>query len=397
MLDLPYEDKWEELPCSGDYYAVGSGYALMHPGGTTTIGDYTINGTWTFNYVCEPYSGNDAKRDIEFGLLTDQIVEYENHEGIIANRSMSGASLKYDGTVVSGCESTSFTVNSYCDWNLTIDETRYNPIAGNDKCAPVVTIVSQLGCNVFDRSIIWEYLDKAAPYLGFFAIGFGFLLCFFGLKAVRPSIFIIGLLGGTILGVVIFYAFYSDAIEINNQFWYFLGGGVAAGLILGILLACFVRVGAAIAGAFGGACLGAFVYEAALSTLGMQWVFWTLVVCFGAIAAAGTFKYFDHIFIIATALFGSYLLTRGIGCYAGHYYTMGEISTMVAEGIQIDKYYWCYIAGFFVFTVIGMALQFCMRRRAKAKKDEFKAIYVSSPQEGDVYDGELIIKTNTLL
>lgn len=357
--DVPLDGKWNELPCSGDYYAVGSGYALMHPGGTTTIGNYTLDGTWVFNYECEPYSGSDKKRDIEFGLLTDEIVEYENHENVVANRSMSGAYLKYDGTVISGCETTTFTVKSYCDWNLTVGESRYNPvIAGNDKCNPVVTIVSQLGCNVFDRSIIWEYLEIAAPYLGFVAIGFGTFLCFFGLKMVRPSVFIIGLLAGSIMGVVIFYAFYSDAIEINNQFWYFLGGGVASGLVIGILLACFVRVGAAIAGAFGGACLGAFVYEVALSTTGWAWLFWTMVVCFGAIAAAGTFKFFDHIFIMATSVFGSYLLTRGIGCYAGHYYSMGTIRQMVENDMfsEIDMWYWIYIAAFFVFAVIGLTI-----------------------------------------
>lgn len=154
-----------------------------------------------------------------------------------------------------------FTIKVFCNWNLTVENTYYYPLMETtDVCNPEVYIVSQIGCNVFERSIIWEYLELAAPYIGFVAIGFGFFLTFLGLKMVKPSIFIVGLLGGTLSGIVIFYAIYSDKIEMTNAFWYFLGGGVAAGLILGIILACFARIGAAVAGGIGGGFLGAFIY-----------------------------------------------------------------------------------------------------------------------------------------
>lgn len=98
------------------------------------------------------------------------------------------------------------------------------------------------------------------------AIGFGVVLTFFGLKLVRPSIFIIGLLTGTIAGVVMYYALYSSSISVDDTFWYYLGGGAGAGLIIGTLLACFAKIGASIAGGFGGFCLGALLYDVALKT-----------------------------------------------------------------------------------------------------------------------------------
>lgn len=65
----------------------------------------------------------------------------------------------------------------------------------------------------------------------------------------------------------------------------------------------------------------------------MIWLFWTMAVIFGIITAAGTFKFFDHIFIISTSLLGAYLLMRGIGCYAGHYYSLGVIESMFDENM----------------------------------------------------------------
>lgn len=185
--------------------------------------------------------------------------------GTTKTEVLSGAAITYSGgsdacNDGSGRDRT-FTVKVYCNWNLTASETAYNPLmSSNDTCQPEVFIVSPIGCNVFDRSIIWEYLEIAAPYLGFVAIGFGTFLTFLGLKLVRPSIFIVGLLGGTVTGVILFYSIYSDKIELTNAFWYFLGGGVGVGLIVGMLLACFARIGAAIAGGIGGGLLGMFIY-----------------------------------------------------------------------------------------------------------------------------------------
>lgn len=61
----------------------------------------------------------------------------------------------------------------------------------------------------------------------------------------------------------------------------------------------------------------------------MIWLFWTMVIVGAILTAAGTFKFFDHIFIISTSLLGSFLLVRGIGCYAGHFYTISTVESMI--------------------------------------------------------------------
>lgn len=127
----------------------------------------------------------------------------------MVTKELAGAQLVYKNapqTCADGSPMT-FTIKAYCDANLTVANTYYNPVMDTeDPCNPSVYIVSQIGgCDLLQRSEIYEYLDLAAPYLGAVAIGFGVLLTFLGLKLVRPSLFVIGLLAGTIVGVFLYY------------------------------------------------------------------------------------------------------------------------------------------------------------------------------------------------
>lgn len=58
-----------------------------------------------------------------------------------------------------------------------------------------------------------------------------------------------------------------------------------------------------------------------------------MAVVFALITAFATYKFFDHIFIVCTSLLGSFLLVRGIGAYAGHYYSISVLESMISEGI----------------------------------------------------------------
>lgn len=106
-----------------------------------------------------------------------------------------------------------------------------------------------------------------SPYIGVIAIIGGFLLCFFGLRLVKPSVCFITFLSCIVVSLFIFYAVFLNAIELTPVFWYFLGGGVIGGLIVGILMSKYVKFGAAILGGWGGFAAGLVLNEAILYKL----------------------------------------------------------------------------------------------------------------------------------
>lgn len=65
-----------------------------------------------------------------------------------------------------------------------------------------------------------------------------------------------GLLSSVVIACLLFYAVYFNVNTDVSQFWYWLGGGVVVGIIVGILLMKFVKVGASIAAGWGGAAAG---------------------------------------------------------------------------------------------------------------------------------------------
>jgi hypothetical protein len=197
------------------------------------------------------------------------------------------------------------------------------------------------------------------PYIGVVAIIGGFILCFFGLKMVKPSVCFVTFLTCVVVVLFIFYATYLNAIELTPVFWYFLGGGVVGGLIIGILMAKYVKFGAAMLGGWGGFAAGLILNEALLYRFELSWLFWASNVACILIAAIVTFKLFEPAIICATAVIGAYFLARGVSCYLGHYYNEFTIINELKAGAytDIDPLYWGYVGGFVLFTIIGILYQ----------------------------------------
>ena len=194
------------------------------------------------------------------------------------------------------------------------------------------------------------------PYIGAIAITGGIMLCFYGLALVKPSICFITFLTCIVVSLFIFYACFLTAIEITPVFWYFLGGGVAGGLVVGILMAKFVKIGAAILGGWGGFALGLILNESLLWHFYLSWLFWTANIVCIVVAAVATYKLFEPAIIVATSVIGSYFLIRGVSCYLGHYYNEFTIINELKAGLysSIDPIYWGYVGGFVLFSIIGV-------------------------------------------
>lgn len=157
-------------------------------------------------------------------------------------------------------------------------------------------------------------------YFGAFAIVAGILLVFFGRKFIKPAVFIAGFLTSLLLFSFIFYAVYFDKVSQASDFWWFLGAGVLVGIGVGLLLSCFIKVGAAILAGWGGFCLGMILNESIVFRAGQEWLFWTTIVICVVVSAVLAFYVFDLMTILATVALGSYAMVRGVAAYAGHYY-----------------------------------------------------------------------------
>ncbi len=171
------------------------------------------------------------------------------------------------------------------------------------------------------------------PYIGAIAITGGIMLCFYGLALVKPSICFITFLSCIVVSLFIFYACFLTALEITPVFWYFLGGGIGGGLVVGILMAKYVKVGAAILGGWGGFALGLILNESILWHFELSWLFWTANIGCIVVAAVFTYKIFEPAVIVSTSVVGSYFLIRGVSCYVGHYYNEFTIINELKAGL----------------------------------------------------------------
>jgi len=217
-------------------------------------------------------------------------------------------------------------------------------------------------------SQIWVYLEKAEPYFGVVMIVGGFIVCFYGFKLLKPCLFLAGFLSCCLLALLFCYAVYAESIDdLTSTFYYFLGGGALVGILVGWLLAKFIKVGAAVLAGWGGFCLGLVLNEAIFFRFEYKWVFWTANVVCILVCAALTFKLFDTTIIVATSFSGAYFMVRGVSCYAGHYYNEFTMVRMLQSGAyeQIDPFYWCYVAGFVLFGGLGIWLQYKYKPKEK--------------------------------
>jgi hypothetical protein len=237
-------------------------------------------------------------------------------------------------------------------------------------CQPEVNLVSKWACPVFSTSQMWEYLYMYRYYWGGPLIFIGLLLCFLGRYLIKPSICIAGFITAVFLSMLIYYAIYLQQASQLSTFWWFLGGGAVLGLILGIVLACFAKVGAALLAGWGGFALGMMLMSSVFSWTGSQILFWVIVCACALISAILAFFIFDRAVIVATAGLGSYAAVRGVSLYAGHYYNEFMLAQMIKNGLisQIDPYYWLYVAGMFILLILGLVAQCCMLKRENRAK-----------------------------
>ncbi len=162
--------------------------------------------------------------------------------------------------------------------------------------------------------------------------------------------------------------------------WAVLGGSIVVGLILGFLFQKSAKVGAFALAAWGGFTLGIILYNAFMYKLigGSAAGYWAWQVGISLVCGLLAFILYDHILILATALFGSFIFCFGIGMVAGRYPNPFTIQELIKNGQleNIDPVYYAYMAGNLVMFALGLLVQYKHKRRNPGRTEyEEQMIY----------------------
>jgi hypothetical protein len=265
--------------------------------------------------------------------------------------NLTGTTLTYNGgqpCPLSGSQM-QFHINVFCDETVDFN---YNPIADlTDPCQPV--------------SELWGYLDAYSAYFGIFFVIFGGLMCFVGWKFIGVTVCLIGLITCVAISCLIFYAVYASATTDPTEFFYWLGGGVIAGIIVGVILCKYQKAGASMAAGWGGAILGIVLNTTVLYRFGIPIMFYVATIVCAAVCAFLVTRYYEKGVIGATAILGGYMLMRGIAFWFGGYVNEFVVAKMIKDGLasEINPIYWVYIGLFVLFSVVGAIVQWKFFKR----------------------------------
>lgn len=201
-------------------------------------------------------------------------------------------------------------------------------------------------------------------------------MAIFGWKLFKPSVALIGFIGG-VLVTYIFLNMFWDSYDSDSRLWTFIGIAVVVGVILALVLFYCFKVAVFGSGAFLGITLGFELYELVIYKLeGGQnnvWLYVT-VIGMGVICAVISIWLEDEIIILATAWGGSYIAVKMVGVMAGNY----PDETMIAEEIAsgelsgLPKWGYIYLAIMAVMGISCTIFQCVKMRKEKKEKDEKK-------------------------
>lgn len=242
----------------------------------------------------------------------------------------------------------------------------FNPIADtSNPCEPTVQIISQFGCAPVTVSTLWGYIAQYSAYFGIFFLVGGFLLTFFGFRVIGASICIAGLLTATAVACLAFYAVYATSATDPKEFFYWMGGGVVAGIILGCVLMKKQKAGVGLLAGWGGIALGLMLDQMVMYRFGYPWMTYACMIGGASVTGWAATKWFDPIIVISTSVIGAYSITQGAAFYLGHSFNIFTAAKLVQAGLasQIDQWYWIYVGGFFAIAMLGYWIQMKQKKK----------------------------------
>ncbi|DBA02683.1 TPA: hypothetical protein N0F65_010508 [Lagenidium giganteum] len=231
--------------------------------------------------------------------------------------------------------------------------------ADEDKAA--IPAVRNATLSIFDSS---DGIKAAPAAAAAIAIAAGLIVCFFGYRLLRPTMFLCGfLLGGVIVTSVIEYLFKSKS-WFHMAMWI---GFVVGGLIVGTMIVVMYNMGIFLVGAAAGVFLGyslntSIAHKIMPSQPSLSLLIFALVL--GLLGGILAVKLEKPVVIVATSFVGAELAVWGIGYFGKNYPDATSLDTFRKRDdsgnytYDIPGAWWAYLGGIIALFVLGMFMQF---------------------------------------
>jgi len=198
-----------------------------------------------------------------------------------------------------------------------------------DTCTDVLTMHSKHACPVVDVQDLFLFIEKYHIIFGLVFLVIGLFVTGFGLKMIKPTVFIVSTCFISLLLALIVYSLFIGAGDHADWLnWFMIILCVVAGLVAGYVLMRSIKFGVGLLGGATGFALGLLI----CSLTGVQSValFWVLVVLCALLFFGLTFYKSEYVIIAITALIGSYTWVRGVavlipGSYINEFTLAGQL------------------------------------------------------------------------
>lgn len=253
------------------------------------------------------------------------------------------------------------TVKVVCDRNVKKPELTLVTNSLLDKCNHEIVVKSKSGCPVLDVNDLWEFLERHNLIFGFTALVIGAYFIVFSLKFFKATLFISGLMTSIITFLLISYKIFLPN-EVSNTYGYiFVAVGLVTGIIWGIFISRFSKLGVMNLGVLSGMGFMLYLYPITfyfLSPSISYIVLWSCMGVLGLVVGVSSILCFPGSFVLASSFLGSLLFFKGINGGAGGYPNEFVISAEYTEG-RFSVLPWTtylYMACVIVLAMVGMCL-----------------------------------------
>jgi len=284
--------------------------------------------------------------------------------GLIGNLTSTDGSSSYNVQI-------NLTCNSSTSWFITSP-----PSYNTDNQSIVIYASSSYACTKFSAALIWQFMGQyKAVFVPIFVI-IGLFECFFGLRMLKPTLFIVGAAASYFIIMLFFFAVFVQTNTSTQTELILALVAFLPALAIGYFCVLFEKVGIFGLGGWFGVLLGLILYEAIVAQLHpAEWIVYVLLSVLGLACGALTLFIFKDVVIFATGLLGSYAAIRAasvlIGGYPNEFEVYHNIEATGSAGVSWPFY--VYLVFMIGLAIGGVVFQF------KAKKEE------QDDEERDIY------------
>eukprot|EP01017_Pseudomicrothorax_dubius_P021767 TRINITY_DN2341_c0_g1_i1.p1 TRINITY_DN2341_c0_g1~~TRINITY_DN2341_c0_g1_i1.p1 ORF type:complete len:411 (-),score=97.14 TRINITY_DN2341_c0_g1_i1:129-1361(-) len=307
-----------------------------------------------------------------FHLTSPNTVLNVTYNLIDENQPESGLTITFDsGDDAQLDEKYSFTLNINCDANAeSVQNMKYQQIGSKY----IVDISTRAGCPKVNPSQISKFLQENKWILLVLCVALGSILTFVGFRLSKTTFFIFGFCITMIPILVIFFSFLITDKTSDGAKWGVIAFAAVISALCGYISVRLERVGFFLIG-FGLAFVVTNIIFLAVIAPNVEnnqtLIFMGIWLVIGLITGLSMAKFKDYVLILATSLFGSYLITRS----SFTAFTDLPADLEIAKMIRLDGFknfpgiVIAYLVVWFVIALIGLYIQFTKKRELDKKKE----------------------------